>query len=523
MRLWRDFTRIFFASPAFPTSNAKRERSNSISPSRQIPDAAGTPTPARVAATPSGDEAGPTLGPLDTAPDPLLTPIAPSIPIEPFGGALIHCSANAVIYTPLVDSVPAAPPKPSTSDQLTPARAPPTPSDLRARHDSAQIDHDTARRDHEIAKEDHANAQRDHAAAQADAALSRQDLRAFEEDVARAQQALDAHSVVEQIQRRMRVRPWHMLFGAAAIVATLVLGSLGERLIGAIVAVGSVATFLWLHFRWLARRAFRLHYELGASYDRAYADLLIACRRLESAGAEWCVARGVKDPGSVSDRVKDPQTLLQRASRRFRVSRACPPWIRCNLTPPMIPTHGRKLYLFPDHALLFERGRVRAIVYTDMRFTTLPLESAPVFGPPRPDKAARGPVAPTQRTAAPFMDAIEPDGIRSQTVGRIVTSQFTSRVRRVLNRRWTIPISGPDTVGPTQIAPIESRSLAVAPPTGVNLNALHVSQLNWTGPAGPDTIHLISPGSDAIALTNAVSRLGSVYAAGLRRTHDLHR
>ncbi len=494
MRLWRDLTRIFFAGPTSRTLDAAGEHSRIADTSHKNSDRT----------RPPGSDAS-------------RQPVAALI--EPFGGALIRCNSKSISYTPLVDSVPVPQPLPTTQGPLTHVQSGTMPSETQTPPNAPQPD-DDAPLDHEVARAAHATAQADHATQQADAALSRKNLRAFEEDIARAQQALDAHSVVEQIQRRMRVRPWHMLFGIGAVVAALTLALLGERLISAMVALGSVAPFLWLHFRWLARLAFRLHYELGTSYDRAYADLLIACQRLENAGAEWCVAHGVKaadppSPGPLLGPAPGPQTLLQRASRRFRVARACPPWIRCNLTPPMIPTQGRKLYLFPDHALLFERGRVRAIVYTDMRFTTRPVEAPPTVG------QVPGPIPTPQRAPSHFTDITEPNGIRSQTVGHDVTSHLPSHVRRVLDRRWTGPIVRPDLVRSMETA-IQSQSQIAEPPTGVNLNALHVSQLDWNGPAGPDTIHLISPANDAIALTNAVTRLGSVYAAGLRRSHDSH-
>lgn len=412
----------------------------------------GMPQPLDVTRLSVGDARAPP-GALPTAPnsaihhaDPAHRPNDSSkpgfTPIQPYGGALIHCGSRSISYTPLVNSVPtpahiAASPdaratlsnhvaaKPpaialhAPTGTLDPTREPPkleqtpgttgpvpaTSSKAPSSH-AAQIDHDTALRDHEIARSDHAAAERDHDTAQADAARSRHDLRIFEEDVARTKQAVDAHRVVEEIQRRMGVRPWHFAFGIAAILATLVLAALGQFIPAAVVALASVAPFLWLHLRWQALRGFRLHYELGASYDRAYADVLVACQRLENAGAEWCLKHGSGDAAASDASKDDPAISLRHARSRKRVSRACPPWIRCNLIPPMIPSQGRKLYLFPDHALLYEKGRVRAVVYTDMHFTTVdtpaaqPATSASSpFGPPRPDTAASGPVVRTNADA----------------------------------------------------------------------------------------------------------------------------
>lgn len=95
-------------------------------------------------------------------------------------------------------------------------------------------------------------------------------------------------------------------------------------------------------------------------------------------------------------------------------------------------------------------------------------------------------------------------------------------MHRYLTRKWSSPILRDGAMQSMESSTIESKSVIQSPPTGVNLNALHVSRLNWTGPTGMDTVHLISPRNDAKALTNAVTRLGSVYAAGLRRSHDWH-
>jgi hypothetical protein len=105
-----------------------------------------------------------------------------------------------------------------------------------------------------------------------------------------------------------------------------------------------------------------LHYEL----DAHAADAFEMLRQGLSTLAECRMVRHTSAAADVYDRKRNAGASQLLKTDEVRLTSGSPRRVRCNLSIPVLPAGPRTFYFFPDHLLVYDRGRVGTVSYHEL-------------------------------------------------------------------------------------------------------------------------------------------------------------
>lgn len=171
-----------------------------------------------------------------------------------------------------------------------------------------------------------------------------------------------AHALLAELARRQRVIPVFVPFGLLTAAAAVGAIAYGQVLIGAWIACVAVVGTAALVVLFNKRRTFTLDFALDSEYADRYSQVLLAFARVCAADRFWLI----QSEARVLDR-----KYHAGAGQSIRRTPVCPALglplrMRSNVTPPRIPAGRQTLYLFPDRLLVFDRGKIGAVEYSEL-------------------------------------------------------------------------------------------------------------------------------------------------------------
>lgn len=175
-----------------------------------------------------------------------------------------------------------------------------------------------------------------------------------------------ATSLLAELQRRNELFPVHILFGTVSTGATVAAFALELQVVGILLALMTLAGTIALSVRMRRRRTFCLDYHLDDDYRKKYSVVLEAICQLQLAQSVWLV----QSEADVYDRKYHAGASKTISRSRIRPAVSLPPYVKSNITPPMIPAGRQTLYLLPDRILIYEGKRVGAIEYAELSLTS---------------------------------------------------------------------------------------------------------------------------------------------------------
>jgi hypothetical protein len=185
-------------------------------------------------------------------------------------------------------------------------------------------------------------------------------------DIEQLQDSSSAELLAELERKHTTFRLWPIIAGLAIILlwAMRRAGFADSVFIAALLILATMTVLAYTYDQ-LAKTVV-LFYKLDDDAQRAYQEFHDAFASLMHCARAWHVAAtGPVGGGQAWKREAGANALVKRSP--IQLTCAAPPFLKTNLLIPQIPVGRQTLYFLPDRMLVYERGRVGVVSYTELQ------------------------------------------------------------------------------------------------------------------------------------------------------------
>ena len=173
--------------------------------------------------------------------------------------------------------------------------------------------------------------------------------------------AADLLEDLNAVQARTQLAPLVVVGALVILLVLLVTGA--PEWVYLVAGLAGGTGLVWARDRDVTRGTAVLHYDLEADAARAFSELTAAFERLATCEAVW----HIEAVGRATSRKRQTGAGTLQRRRRIVPRRSLPPRIACNLAVPTLSAGRQTLYFFPDRVLVYDRRRIGAVPYEDLR------------------------------------------------------------------------------------------------------------------------------------------------------------